>query len=54
MLVPHDGRLLGQEALDELAMAVAAALNTMQLMTPEERRKCTALPPDRNYETNYR
>ncbi|XP_026193887.1 histone acetyltransferase GCN5 [Cyclospora cayetanensis] len=53
VLVPHDGRLLGQEALEELARAVAAALNTMQLMTPEERTKCSALPPDRSYETNY-
>ncbi|OEH77943.1 histone acetyltransferase [Cyclospora cayetanensis] len=25
----------------------------MQLMTPEERTKCSALPPDRSYETNY-
>ncbi|CDJ58157.1 histone acetyltransferase GCN5, putative [Eimeria maxima] len=53
-LVPHDGRLLGQEALAGLAMAVAAALNTVQLMTPEERLKCRLLPPDRCYETNYR
>lgn len=54
VLVPHDGRLLGQEALEELAVASAAALNTMQLLTPEERRKCSQLPPDANYETNYR
>ncbi|CDJ31559.1 uncharacterized protein EMH_0067840 [Eimeria mitis] len=53
-LVPHDGRLLGQEALGGLAMAVAAALNTVQLLTPEERIKCRMLPPDRSYETNYR
>lgn len=54
VLVPHDGRLLGQEALEELSMAVAAALNTVQLMTPEERTRCSTLPPDRSYETNYR
>ncbi|CDJ30109.1 histone acetyltransferase GCN5, putative [Eimeria mitis] len=43
-----------EEALGGLAMAVAAALNTVQLLTPEERIKCRMLPPDRSYETNYR